>query len=66
MRSEEILDETVDCAMTTEVLALNGVRSLRDPSTAAERCLRAVRHFALAVALASADLDDTTDAAPTR
>nr|WP_052183557.1 hypothetical protein [Streptomyces sp. SID8381] len=62
--ASEILDEAVDCAAGAGALALDGVRSQSDPSMAAERCLLAVRYFALAVSLASADLDDITGPMP--
>ncbi|GAA0444349.1 hypothetical protein ACFQ2B_00425 [Streptomyces stramineus] len=42
--------------MLTGLLALQEVQTASDPSTAAELCLSAVPHIALAVALASADL----------
>ncbi|MFD6187171.1 hypothetical protein [Streptomyces goshikiensis] len=53
----EILDEAVDAAVLTGLLALQEARTAPDPSTAAELCLGAVPHITLAVALASADLD---------
>ncbi|MFI9630811.1 hypothetical protein [Streptomyces sp. NPDC052042] len=54
---DEILDEAVDAAALTGLLALQEARTAPDPSTAAELCLSAVSHIALAVTLASADLD---------
>lgn len=54
---DEILDEAVDAAVLTGLLALREARTAPDPSTAAELCLGAVPHITLAVALASADLD---------
>lgn len=54
---DEILDEAVDAAAVTGLLALQEARTAPDPSTAAELCLSAVSHIALAVTLASADLD---------
>ncbi|MFG3532900.1 hypothetical protein ACGF8B_40310 [Streptomyces sp. NPDC047917] len=54
---DEILDEAVDAAALTGLLALQEARTAPDPSTAAELCLSAVPHIALAVILASADLD---------
>ncbi|MEV6750504.1 hypothetical protein AB0N21_40355 [Streptomyces sp. NPDC051080] len=54
---DEILDEAVDAAALTGLLALQEARTAPDPSTAAELCLNAVSHIALAVTLASADLD---------
>ncbi|WEH37261.1 hypothetical protein PZB75_30190 [Streptomyces sp. AM 4-1-1] len=54
---DEILDEAVDAAAVTGLLALQKARTAPDPSTAAELCLSAVSHIALAVTLASADLD---------
>ncbi|MGI5262511.1 hypothetical protein [Streptomyces angustmyceticus] len=54
---DEILDEAVDAAVATGLLALQEARTSPDPSTAAELCLSAVSHIALAVTLASADLD---------
>lgn len=52
----EILDEAADTVALTGLLVLHEVPSATDPSTAAELCLSAVPHFALAVTLASADL----------
>jgi hypothetical protein len=54
---DEVLDEAVDAAVLTGLLALLEARTAPDPSTAAELCLSAVPHIALAVTLASADLD---------
>ncbi|MFC1405781.1 MULTISPECIES: hypothetical protein [Streptacidiphilus] len=54
---EEVLDQAVDAAVLTGLLALHEVRTATDPSMGAELCLGAVSHIALAVALASADLD---------
>ncbi|MEU8134932.1 hypothetical protein [Streptodolium elevatio] len=54
---EEVLDEAVDAAVVTGLLALQEARTAPDPSTAAELCLNAVPHITLAVSLASADLD---------
>ncbi|WP_051779477.1 hypothetical protein [Streptomyces sp. NRRL S-241] len=54
---DEILDEAVDAAVLTGLLALQEARTAPDPSTAAERGLGAVSHITLAVALASVDLD---------
>ncbi|MFD9419479.1 hypothetical protein ACFWC9_32905 [Streptomyces goshikiensis] len=54
---DEILDEAVSAAVLTGLLALQEARTAPDPSTAAELCLSAVSHIALAVILASADLD---------
>ncbi|MFD7533652.1 hypothetical protein ACFV8E_39630 [Streptomyces sp. NPDC059849] len=54
---DEILDEAADAAALTGLLALQEARTATDPSTAAELCLSAVSHIALAVTLASADLD---------
>ncbi|MFD7860058.1 hypothetical protein ACFV6B_38135 [Streptomyces microflavus] len=53
---DEILDEAVDAAAVTGLLALQEARTAPNPSTAAELCLSAVSHIALAVALASADV----------
>lgn len=53
----EVLDSAVDSAVLTGLLALQEARTTSDPSTAAELCLSAVPHVALAVTLASADLD---------
>ncbi|MFB8442690.1 hypothetical protein ACFC7A_26930 [Streptomyces niveus] len=55
LTADEVLDEAVDSAVLTGLLALEAVRTSADPSTAAERCLSAVPHIALAIALASAD-----------
>ncbi|MFD9598610.1 hypothetical protein ACFWA9_38415 [Kitasatospora sp. NPDC059973] len=54
---DEVLDAAMDEAVLVGLLALQGVRTTRDPSTAAERCLGAVAHISLAITLASADLD---------
>ncbi|MDX3166006.1 hypothetical protein PV516_19650 [Streptomyces scabiei] len=54
---DEVLDEAVDAAVLPGLLALEGARGASDPSTAAELCLSAVPHIALAATLASADLD---------
>ncbi|WP_237533396.1 hypothetical protein [Streptomyces sp. SID685] len=54
---DEILDDAVDSAVLIGLLTLQEVRTASDPSAAAELCLHAVPHFALAVTLASADLD---------
>ncbi|MFK0017039.1 hypothetical protein [Streptomyces sp. NPDC091027] len=54
--AEEILDEAVNAAALTGLLALQEARTIADPSMAAELCLSAVPHFTLAVALASADV----------
>ncbi|MER5973329.1 hypothetical protein ABT112_26990 [Streptomyces sp. NPDC002055] len=53
---DEVLDEAVDAAALAGLLALQESRTASDPSTAAELCLSAVPHIALAVTLASADL----------
>lgn len=58
--ADEILDEAADCAVTVGLLTLDGARGQSDPSMAAEHCLLAVRHFAVAVALTSADLEIDT------
>jgi hypothetical protein len=47
----EILDEAVDAALLTGLLALQQVPTIPDPSAAAELCLSAVPHLTLAVAL---------------
>lgn len=52
----EILDEAVDAVVLTALPALQQARTAPDPSTAAELCLSALPHIALAVTLASADL----------
>ncbi|MFS0697825.1 hypothetical protein [Streptomyces nitrosporeus] len=57
LAADEILDEALDAAVLTGLLALQEARSAPDPSTTAELCLGAVPHITLAVALASADLD---------
>jgi predicted dinucleotide-binding enzyme len=54
---DELLDDAVDCAVLTGLLTLQEVRTASDPSAAAELCLHAVPHIALAVTLASADMD---------
>ncbi|WP_326763357.1 hypothetical protein OG978_46530 (plasmid) [Streptomyces sp. NBC_01591] len=53
----EVLDEAADSAVLTGLLALQEARIASNPCTAAELCLSAVPHIALAVTLASADLD---------
>lgn len=57
LAADEVLDEAVDSVVLTGLLALQEARTASDPSTAAELCLSAVPHIALAVTLASADLD---------
>ncbi|MCZ4124975.1 hypothetical protein [Streptomyces sp. H39-S7] len=54
---DEVLDEAVAATVLAGLLALQEARAASDPSTAAELCLGAVPHMALAVALASTDLD---------
>ncbi|MFJ3848356.1 hypothetical protein ACIPV3_30260 [Streptomyces albidoflavus] len=54
---DELLDDAVDSAVLTGLLTLQEVRTASDPSAAAELCVHAVPHMALAVTLASADLD---------
>ncbi|WP_406016171.1 hypothetical protein OG520_37990 [Streptomyces sp. NBC_00984] len=51
LAADEVLDEAVDSA----VLTVQEARTASDPSTAAELCLNAVPHIALAVTLASTD-----------
>ncbi|KPC78317.1 hypothetical protein ADL27_48535 [Streptomyces sp. NRRL F-6602] len=53
----DVLDEAADSAVLAGLLALREARTAPDPSTAAELCLSAVPHLALAVTLAGADLD---------
>jgi hypothetical protein len=55
--ADEVLDDAVDSAVLAGLLTLQEVRTASDPSAAAELCLHAVPHIALAVTLASADLD---------
>ncbi|MDT0323169.1 hypothetical protein [Streptomyces millisiae] len=55
---DQILDEAVDTAMLSGLISLRKAQSEADPSTAAEGCLAASRHFALAVSVASADLEE--------
>lgn len=55
--ADEVLDEAADSAVLTGLLALQQAATASDPSAAAELCLNAVPYIALAVALASADLD---------
>jgi hypothetical protein len=55
--ADEVLDDAVDSAVLAGLLTLQEVRDASDPSAAAELCLHAVPHIALAVTLASADLD---------
>ena len=54
---DEVLDQAVDATVVAGLLALRQARAASDPSTAAELCLGAVPHIALAITLASADLD---------
>ncbi|MEU2441807.1 hypothetical protein ABZ595_37345 [Streptomyces rubradiris] len=54
---DEVLDDAVDSAVMLGLLTLQEVRTATDPSAAAELCLNAVTHIALAATLASADLD---------
>ncbi|MGQ4733363.1 hypothetical protein ACUN3E_37615 [Streptomyces sp. Ju416(a)] len=56
---DEVLDAAVDAMVVCGLLALAEARTEAtvDPSAEAEQCLAAVPYFALAVALASADLD---------
>ncbi|WP_069751897.1 hypothetical protein [Streptomyces sp. EN16] len=56
---DEVLDAAADTVVVTGLLALTEARTAAttDPSTAAEPCLAAIPHLALAVTLASADLD---------
>ncbi|MFJ7258205.1 hypothetical protein ACIQWV_38185 [Streptomyces sp. NPDC098085] len=62
LAADDVLDEAVDSAVLPGLLALQEVRAASDPSTAAELCLSAVPHIALAVTLASADLDRSRSA----
>ncbi|MEV6676227.1 hypothetical protein AB0N09_05070 [Streptomyces erythrochromogenes] len=55
----QILDEAVDNAVLAGLLALREAQGQREPSSAAETCLMATRQFAMAVTLASADLEDS-------
>lgn len=55
--ADEVLNDAVDSAVLAGLLTLQEVRTASDPSTAAELCLSTVPHIALAVTLASADLD---------
>lgn len=57
---DQILDEAADTAVLAGLLALHKAQreSDSDPSTAAEGCLAATRHFALAVSVASADVEE--------
>lgn len=54
---DEVLDAAVDATMLTGLLPLHEVGSATDPSAAAELCVGAVPYLALAMALATADLD---------
>ncbi|BDT39468.1 hypothetical protein [Streptomyces yaizuensis] len=54
---DEILDAAVESTMLTGLVALNDAPDAPDPSAAAERCVRATPYLALAVTLASVDLD---------
>ncbi|WP_059006759.1 hypothetical protein [Streptomyces specialis] len=57
LAASEILDQAVDSAVLSGLLALQGARTTPDPSTAAEQCVAATPYLALAVTLASVDLD---------
>lgn len=54
---DQILDEATDTAVLSGLLALRQAQNERDPSTAAETCLAASRHFALAIQVTSADIE---------
>ncbi|MEU3136355.1 hypothetical protein ABZ691_26680 [Streptomyces sp. NPDC006854] len=56
---DEVLDAAVDAMVVCGLLALAEARTTAtvDPSAAAEQCLTAVPYLALAVTLASTDLD---------
>ncbi|MGQ4732579.1 hypothetical protein ACUN3E_33610 [Streptomyces sp. Ju416(a)] len=56
---DEVLDAAVDATVVCGLLALAEARTTAtaDPSAAAELCLAAAPHLALAVALASVDID---------
>ncbi|MGW0844288.1 hypothetical protein ACWD26_29945 [Streptomyces sp. NPDC002787] len=56
--ADQILDEAADTAVLSGLLALREAQRESDPSTAAEGCLAASRHFALAVSVVSADVDE--------
>lgn len=56
----QILDEAADTAVLSGLLALREAQRKSDPSAAAEGCLTASRSFALAVSVASADVDEPT------
>ncbi|GGN62001.1 hypothetical protein GCM10012285_61690 [Streptomyces kronopolitis] len=53
----EILDAAVDSTVLTGLVALHDAVDTPDPSTAAEKCVEATPYLALAVTLASVDLD---------
>ncbi|WP_079171026.1 hypothetical protein [Streptomyces sp. CC53] len=53
-----VLDEATRTAVLRACLVLREAAREEDPSMAAERCLTASRHLALAVSAASIDLDD--------
>ncbi|WP_405444558.1 hypothetical protein OG350_00760 [Streptomyces achromogenes] len=46
---DEVLDDAVDSAVLLGLLTMQEVRTATDPSAAAELCLSAVSHIALAV-----------------
>ncbi|MFJ2675097.1 hypothetical protein [Streptomyces sp. NPDC087525] len=54
---DEILDAAVDSTVLTGLVALQGGVDAADPSATAEQCVGGVPYLALAVALASIDLD---------
>lgn len=58
--ADQILDEAADTAILSGLLALREAQRQSDPSTAAEGCLAASRHFALAGSVASADVEAPT------
>ncbi|MER6546767.1 hypothetical protein [Streptomyces sp. NPDC001250] len=57
---DQILDEAADTAALSGLLSLHKAQLDSDPSTAAEDCLTASRHFALAVSMASAEVEEAT------
>ena len=54
--ADQVLDEACATAALTGLMVLQQAQRESDPSTAAEACLVAGRHFSLAVAVASTDV----------
>ncbi|MFE5841964.1 hypothetical protein ACFQ7N_09995 [Streptomyces niveus] len=57
LTADQILDEATDTAVLSGLLALHAAQNEQDPSTAAEACLAASRHFVLAIQVTSVDIE---------